>query len=106
MGVAHLLDVDGAHQDLASLAPRRPMLEPDAARLVAAANVTPAEQATIDALGLHVEPLEAVVSDPGPVVTHPTWAQQYDGLLAHVDIDVLDYEKFPIAEHTGRRGGL
>jgi arginase len=107
MGVAHLLDVDGAHQDLVSLAQRRPMLEPVAVRLVAAANITPPEQATIDALGVQVEPLEAVVRDPGEVVARTqTWAQEYDRLLVHVDIDVLDYDKFPIAENTGRRGGL
>lgn len=107
MGVAHILDIEGAHQELASLSLRRPLLHADAVRLVAAANITPPEQATIDAVGIHVEPLEAVVNDPGAVVARTqTWAQQYDRLLIHVDVDVLDYEKFPIAENTSRREGL
>jgi len=34
------------------------------------------------------------------------WARSFDRVLVHVDADVLDYDKFPIAENTGRRGGL
>ena len=107
MGVAHLLAVQGANEELSSLTGRRPMLQPHALRLMAAANITRPVQATIDELGIHVEPLDAVVDDPVGVEarTH-AWARAYEHLLVHVDIDVLDYDKFPIAEHTGRRGGL
>jgi arginase len=107
MGVAHILAVPGAHDELSALAGRRPMLDPSAVRLLATDNITPPEQAVIDRLGVHVEPLDAVVDDPGSVASRTReWAAAFDRLLIHVDIDVLDYDKFPIAENTGRRGGL
>jgi len=108
MGLAHILAIPGSHAGLSSLADGpSPMLDPSAVRLFAAANITASEQAAIDRLGLHVEPLPAVVDDPGAVAARAReWATAYDRVLVHVDVDVLDYDKFPIAENTGRRGGL
>jgi len=107
MGVAHILAVPGSHDGVSGLAGRRPMLDPAAVRLFATSKITPPEQAVIERLGLHVEPLDAVVHDPDTVATRTReWAAGFDRLLVHVDIDVLDYDKFPIAENTGRRGGL
>ena len=34
------------------------------------------------------------------------WAQRFDRLLVHVDVDVLDYLDLPIAEETRRNRGL
>jgi arginase len=107
MGVAHLLDVDGAHQTLTSLAGRRPMLDVDAVRLFAVENVTSFERSVIDRLGLHVEPLAAVVDDPDSVADRTrAWAASYDRILVHVDIDVLDYTKFPIAHEIRDSPGM
>ncbi len=107
MGVAHILDVAGGHRDLSSLAGRRPMLEPHAVRLFATDNITAAEQSTIARLDLRVESLATVTGD-GSAVAERTrvWAAGFDRILVHVDIDVLDFEKFPIAENTDVRGGL
>lgn len=107
MGVAHLLDVPGAHDSLATIGGQRPMLQPHAVRLFSTANVTPPEAVLIEDLSLKVECLSAVAEQTKQVLarTHE-WARAYDRLLVHVDIDVLDYEKFPIAENTDRRGGL
>lgn len=107
MGVAHLLGIEGTTDELASLGRRRPILQPDAVRLLAAGNITPPEQATIDRLGVHVETLQTVVAAPADVLSRTSsWAQAYDRLLVHVDIDVLDNDQFPIAENQDRRGGL
>lgn len=107
MGVAHLLGVPGADPDLAAVAGRRPALPPEAVRLIAADNITPPERAVISALALTVEPLAAVTGDlAGVVARTDVWAKDYDRLLVHLDIDVLDYSRFPIAENTDRRGGL
>lgn len=107
MGVAHLLDVTGANDGLAGLGPRRPLLDPEAVRLFAAENVTPAERAVIDRLDLYVEPLAAVVDEPDAVAERTrAWAASYDRVLVHVDIDVLDYTKFPIAEEIRSSPGL
>jgi arginase len=107
MGVAHLLDVPGALDGLAGLGRRRPLLDPAAVRVFAAENITPAERAVVDRLGLHVEPLAEVVDDPAAVLERTrAWAASYDRLLVHVDIDVLDYTKFPIAEEVRDTPGL
>ena len=34
------------------------------------------------------------------------WAEPFDRILVHVDVDVLNYDQFPIAENTRRRAGL
>lgn len=107
MGVAHLLAVPGAHAELCSLASQRPMLDTDAVRLLATANITAPEQNVIDDLNIHVELLAAVAEELEQVAARTRdWAKAYDRLLVHVDIDVLDFEKFPIAENTDLRGGL
>jgi arginase len=107
MGVAHLLDVPGAHETLTSLAGRRPMLDVDAVRLFAVENITTFERSVIDRLGLHVEPLADVVDDPDAVAERTrAWAASYDRILVHVDIDVLDYTKFPIAHEIRDSPGL
>ncbi len=107
MGVAHLLDVPGAIDELAGLGPRRPLLDADAVRLFAAENITAAERATVDRLGLHIEPLAAVVGDLDGVADRTrAWAATYDRVLVHVDIDVLDYTKFPIAHEVRSSPGL
>lgn len=107
MGVAHLLDIGGAHDTLAALGPRRPMLEASAVRLFAADNITTAEQTVIDRLDIDVETLRAVLTQPSTVAARTrAWAEPFDRLLVHVDIDVLEFDKFPIAENTRRRPGL
>ncbi len=107
MGVAHLLDVPGVVDGLAGLGSRRPLLEPSAIRMFAAENITPAERAVVDRIGLQIEPLAAIVDDPAAVVERTrAWAASYDRLLVHVDIDVLDYTKIPIAEEVRDSPGL
>jgi len=107
MGVAHLLDVPGALDGLAGLGRRRPLLDPAAIRVFAAENVTPPERAVVERVGLRIEPLAAVVDEPAAVLARTrSWAASYDRLLVHVDIDVLDYTKFPIAEEVRDTPGL
>ena len=107
MGVAHLLDVPGSLDGLAGLGRRRPLLGPADIRVFAAENVTPPERAVVDRVGLHIEPLAAVVDEPAAVLDRTrSWAASYDRLLVHVDIDVLDYTRFPIAEEVRDTPGL
>jgi arginase len=107
MGVAHLLDVAGADETLTSLAGRRPMLDVEAVRLFAVYNITTFERSVIDRLRLQVEPLADVVNEPDAVAERTrAWAASYDRILVHVDIDVLDYTKFPIAHEIRDSPGL
>ncbi|MGH8653443.1 MAG: arginase family protein [Gammaproteobacteria bacterium] len=34
------------------------------------------------------------------------WARQFERLLVHLDVDVLDYVDMPLAENTRRNAGL
>lgn len=107
MGVAHLLAIDGTDGRLTGIGPRTPLLQPADVRLFATANITPSEQAVIDRLGLVVEPLAVVTEQPDAVAERTrTWAAAYDRILVHVDIDVLDYRKFPIAQEIRDSPGL
>jgi arginase len=83
-GVAHLLDIPGAAPELAALGPRRPMPRPHEVLFLAAANIAPAERATIDRLGLPVIALSDVVADVGAAAKSATdWAASFERLLIH-----------------------
>ena len=107
MGVAHLLDVPGAIGSLAAIGSRRPLLPHSALHFFAHRNVKPCEQAIVDRLeirGCHADTVEA---DPKRAASGVVeWAQQFDHLLIHFDVDAIDFEDFPIAENTRRKEGI
>jgi arginase len=106
-GVAHLLDVPGVTPQLSGLGPRRPMLMPADVLFFAADNITAPEAKTIDALGLERISLTEVKRDPrGCANRAVAWGARFDRLLVHVDVDVLAFTDFPIAENTRRCDGL
>jgi arginase len=107
MGVAHMLGVEGAAPELARIGPRFPLLPPDSVYLLARKNVKPPEQALIDGLAIEGVGADRVAADPegcARAVLH--WGSRFDRLLIHLDVDVIDFENFPIAEHTRRKMGL
>lgn len=106
-GVAHLLDLDGCSPELAGMASRRPMLGPGDILFFAADNVTPAEAEKERRLGLRRIPSPEVKRDPLAAGRQAAaWAGRHDRLLVHLDVDVLAFMDFPIAENTRRRNGL
>ena len=106
-GVAHLLDVPGVSSELSGLGPMKPMLLPADVLFFAVDNITPPEATTIAALGLERLDLTEVKRDPrGCARRAVTWADRFDRLLIHVDVDVLAFTDFPIAENTRRCDGL
>lgn len=106
-GVAHLLDIPGAADELAGLAGRRPMLDASNVLLFAAANITVGEAETIRTRDLFVIGLDEVRVDPAAAARRAAqWARPFDCVLVHLDFDVLDFADFPIAENTRRGVGL
>jgi arginase len=106
-GVAHLLDIPGAAPELSGLAAIRPMLKPDQLLFFAAGNITEPEAATMRALQLRQIPAAEVAADPRAAAERAVqWAQKFELLLVHLDVDVLDYADFPIAENVRRGEGL
>jgi arginase len=106
-GVAHLLDLPGAEMELSGLGPRRPMLAPADILYFAADNVTPVEAEIMGALDLQRITLAEAKDDPvGAGRRTVDWGSHYDRLLIHLDVDVLSFTDFPIAENVRRCDGL
>lgn len=86
MGLAHLLDADGALPEIASLGPRRPALPGSAVLLFACDNVTGPEARIIDEYGIDTIPLPEVRADPLAAADRAVrWRSRFDRLLVHVE---------------------
>jgi arginase len=106
-GVAHLLDLEGTSAELSSIGARRPMLTDDDILFVAPGQITPSERATIRERGMSVIDLVEVHRDPGAAARKAVaWGARFERLLVHVDVDVLSFTSFPIAENVRRQDGL
>jgi arginase len=107
MGVAHMLDVEGAEPELAGIAGASPLLAPERIAFLGLAPVTPPEQAVIDELGLPVVPLDRTVADPPGAAREALEALAGCAeVVVHFDVDVLDFLDAPLAENADRAPGL
>jgi arginase len=108
MGVAHMLGVDGTVSDLAALGSRVPMLRPEQVLFFANDNVEPFERQVIEELGIGEVRLAEVAADPSSAARGVAtgWARQFERLLVHLDLDVLDFVDMPLAENNRRNVGL
>jgi arginase len=106
-GVAHLLDIPGADSLLSALGPQRPMLTPADILYFGTDNITAGEARTMSELKLEQISLMEVKADPERAAKRAVaWATAHDRLVVHLDVDVLAFTDFPIAENTRRRPGL
>jgi arginase len=106
-GVAHLLDIPGAAQELTRIGLRTPMLQPAHVMFFAAGEITAPEAETIARLRLPVVSVAEMKRDPARAIARALqWASSFECLLVHVDADVLAYTSFPIAENVRRTTGL
>ncbi len=110
MGVAHLLDIPGAVEQLASLGPRRPLLDPQALVLFDASETRsrPEERATIERLGLEVISEGQVAADPRASAAEAVrrLSARTGRYLVHFDVDAIDFADAPLSENTDRNVGL
>lgn len=108
MGVAHMLGVEGTVSELVRLGPRVPMLRPEQILFFANDNSRPFERQIIEDRGIAEIQLEEVIADPAGVARSVVkdWAQRFERLLVHLDVDVLDYLDMPLAENNRRNAGL
>lgn len=106
-GVAHLLGLPGVTEELSAIGTRKPMLAPADILFFAADNITASEAEVIKTHRLETIRLSDVQSDPVAAAKRAvTWAALYRRLLVHLDVDVLAYTDFPIAENVRRCPGL
>jgi arginase len=110
MGVAHMLDVEGADDRLAGAGARRPLLADDDVILLGAGpeQSTAHERATIDARGLRPIAVDDVRADPGAAARRALERATAEGrrFLVHFDVDVVDFSDVPLSENTGRGIGI
>ncbi len=108
MGVAHMLGIKGTVPELAALGPRVPMLHPEQVLFFANDNVEPFERQIIEDFGIAEVRLADVVAAPSSAAQAVVagWGRQFERLLIHLDVDVLDYVDMPLAENTRRKTGL
>jgi arginase len=108
MGVAHMLDLDGAVGELARVGPRVPLLDSDQILLFGQVDPTSSERRVIEERDIAWVSHDVVRDDPGKAAEWVVnnWAAQFDHLLVHLDIDVVDFADAPLAENTRRNVGL
>jgi arginase len=106
-GTAHLLGMEGTMPALAGLGVRRPMLGPADILFLGVENITPPEARAIGALGLAKIALSEVKANPVAAAMRALeWGSRFQRLLVHLDVDVVSYVDFAIAENVRRCDGL
>jgi arginase len=108
MGVAHMLGLPQTLPELTSWGPRSPLLKPHQICYFGVDNIERFEQQQMMELGLRAIRLSQVVDDPVSAARRvmDTWGRQFDSLLVHLDLDVLDYVDIQLAENNRRNWGL
>jgi arginase len=108
MGVAHLLNVDGAVGELAGVGHRVPLLGSEQVLLFGQVDPTPSERRVINEHDIAWVSHDMVRDDPVAAAEGVVegWASQFDYLLVHLDIDVVDFADAPLAENARRNVGL
>jgi arginase len=103
MGVAHMLDIEGAVDGLAALAGQRPMLSAGQISFLGLGPHTDFEAEVIADRGLPVVDGRSTASDPlrsAETALSPLVA--CDSLAVHFDVDLVDFLDAPLAENTDR----
>jgi arginase len=103
MGVAHMLDIDGAVPELAELGGQHPMLGSEQISFLGLGPHTDFEARVIADRGLPVVNVASAAADPrdsARLALSPLAA--CDALAIHFDVDLVDFLDAPLAENTDR----
>lgn len=107
MGVAHLLDVEGAADELAGVGPERPLLPPDRLAYLGLGPASPFEREQMARRGVREVGLGATMHDPEAAARSALGLLDCcDEIAVHFDVDVLDFLDAPLAENTDRAPGI
>jgi arginase len=110
MGMAHMLGLNGAIPKLASCGSRYPLLSPNQVHFVGfdPESATNSERETIRERRMEVLGFTEV--NDFPVKCAETilskWAAQFEQLLVHFDVDVVNFNDLPLAENYTKNRGL
>ena len=107
MGVGHMLDLEGAVTELAGIGSRRPLLTPSDVAVVGFVpeQASDFERHQIDALGIRVIDWTTIARDPERAMIEllGSWGDQFEHMLVHLDVDVLNFTETPIADTSASR---
>jgi arginase len=110
MGMAHMLGETGARPELSSVGPRVPLLETSQVVLFAWGpdQATTFEREVIRRRRLQVVPVDEVAADPEGAAARAlaVLGEDFDRILVHFDVDVIDFTDVPLSENWGRNEGL
>jgi arginase len=107
MGVAHLLDLDGATDELAGIGPARPLLVPERLAYLGLGPASKFEREQMARHGIREVGLGATMADPeGAARSALELLGGSEEIAVHFDVDVLDYLDAPLAENTDRAPGV
>jgi arginase len=107
MGVAHMLDLDGAVHELAAIAGTRPLLDAGRLAYLGLGQATPFERDVISRSGVTLVDRDSTAADPDRAARAALAALDgCDEIAVHFDVDVVDFLDAPLAENTDRRNGL
>jgi len=110
MGMAHMLAIPGAVDQVVQAGPRVPLLDPGDVLLFGWGpdQATRFERETIGRRRLAVVPVDQVADDPVAAATNALeqLGRRCDRLLIHFDVDVIDFTDVPLSENCGRNEGL
>jgi arginase len=108
MGVAHLLNIEGSETELTSLGKRTPMLFPNQIHFYGNGNMESFEEDIIRRHQIREIRVDKVAADPVGTSrsVRETWTSQFEHILIHLDVDILDFVDFQLAENCRRNVGL
>ena len=110
MGMAHMLGLDGTVPQLAGCGPRYPLLSPAQVHLVGfdPDSGTEWERSAIRDRAIATSYLAHVAQSPVGCADSilSKWAANFERILVHFDVDVIDFNDLPLAENYSKNKGL
>jgi arginase len=110
MGVAHMLGLDGAIPQWASCGPRYPLISPAQVHLVGfdPDSATEWERSAIRDRAIAMSSVADVAQSPVRCADTilSKWGMDFERLLVHLDVDVIDFNDLPLAENYSKNKGL
>lgn len=110
MGMAHMLGLNGALPELAGCGPRGPLLSPADVHLVGfdPDSATEWERSTIRDRAIAMSSVADVARSPVKCADTilSRWGAEFDRLLVHLDVDVINFDDLALAENYSKNKGL
>jgi arginase len=109
MGMAHMLALEGAEPAVAGAGRCVPLLQPEQVVLFGwgPQQATAFERTQIERLRLSTVPVDEVAQAPEHAAQRAlALLSEFERIIVHFDVDVIDFTDVPLSENTGRNEGL